>query len=582
MQSRHDDVSDSASSRQDEDPKQAGAELSVVVQAKQLKMVGVQDAALTLDRLIDSSSAPLPDAFLDEQDRLERSCGQLVNGLEDFFDQTRKTIDEHAQLRFSAQQATRDCAALLRQLQLMTGQTPNAEQIGSDSRSLDYLETLVQTLRARLRTTSTSPPLRHAALPGGFAINDCDSNELSVTLSDAEMHIKESSKLLTERRRVLYLCNEADTARAQLDELVVSSDAMLLRAQDTVAPAFEPDLDGSSMRVYAEDFEQMAAEGVREADRISSQLRQASSIVVQCNKEVATESSRRALKSIMTRASTVEASLRQMAQQRLDVAKGARNDAAALDVLLDCKLKIEERFEALRRAADAARWTSTSVANEGSHDGKDFEEAIPRSIRAALKSFTTSQADLSSEVAKCTTALVQRLDDLDCIVAVTRNLKHQSATAIAVLNELQSLQERVDALAAESLTAQTKSNLCSAQQSLQDDFDTLKTTVHARITFVAKNHVDARETDNLLGFELQEQDNAVRAAINERCASVAARLQDLKIDLNNHQQQSRLVAWDEAHRELIDHIDRLEEPAGHTQDGESPLGRPSIDSLECD
>jgi hypothetical protein len=127
--------------------------------------------------------------------------------------------------------------------------------------------------------------------------------------------------------------------------------------------------------------------------------------------------------------------------------------------------------------------------------------------------------------------LHRRLDDLDCMVTVTRNLKHQQATAITTLSELEALNT-----GATQLIIQLKETrkgpsqmdeLLATHKPLVDRFDGLRANLHERISFVARAHEDASAVDDLLGFKLQEQDDAVRGAINERCAQVASRLQEL-------------------------------------------------------
>lgn len=500
-------------------------------------------SATHLDKLIDSSPQPLPESFLDEQDRLEAECNHAAQDLPAFLDDVRSLRDE-------ADKLAGETAAVLAR-----GVTDTEDGEAAFSPLRDEAFPSLHAALARL------PDPSHPLAPAQRASNATARDTLARLVHAAEEAVERGEARARARECAREVGERVRAVRARVEEL----DARLKGACEK-GP--EGAVDSSTLSPEEQDHERACAALVTQlraslADADAVQPEAARAVVA--GREAGLP--REVLRAVRDAAAGLGAVVREV-EGRVRAEERRREErVVAREVLRAVEEASVLGREAVRRLGEEARrarWSAERVVSSPAEGGgasvldavRSAQDAILAPVLARADALVQqgralplarSAADLVRTLRGDAAAELEPLERLrDAVQAQAAAVKELAGELPAVEGDLTRLGEEVQLLldadkGADDPLSPLEERLADCAAALAS----LTSSAHARIPLLESTS-PARQLDGSAApFDLAAQDAAVRAYVNERCARASGLVDEVRARVGEveHLRDSR--RWDE-------------------------------------
>ena len=509
---------------------------TLTTNARTLSASLVPAAAASLDKLIDASPAPLPDSFLDAQDRLEEAVSALGDGLDrfaaDLVRQSEMVVTMRTELERVQEESTSLAADATSEASAPTRQML-AELLGR----LERLQTRVDDVQDQLRDL---PRPRHSAVPNQSEHTASLVAEIETRLSSCRKSLSETFAVVDAYRQRLDVLTEIESLLREMQEssdrlekqLAESGSLNGRRSCDLELPDNDSRQGSSTRRLFAEH----AAACESRTSSLSTDLLCAQDLckraarLVNAARDVNLDAPirqdlRRASDNL--RAKVAEAS------RILEWETAHRERAVELSACLlsfeRCQALLAEAQSNARENLQLALWREGTAAVIDD-DGGDAARLMA-SIDAAFADLSAKRRLVAEHARDGTCAgsaalasLQKRMDELDEWVRTLRTRQslidraHEQARAIeAVVEPISSIRARTFSVISR---VQRDGDLASSDQDeidrIAQDFDHLRQNLHARVPFLAAGPLSASSE-----VDLTSHDANIRSVLNEMCISTA-------------------------------------------------------------
>lgn len=505
----------------------------------------------TLDQLMEISR--LPDAFLDEQDRMEDTTKHLANSVPRFLAEMlgqRKAADKV--YRRALESVELPAEALRVELEAAVMEVTEAGKATAFAGRVAELEIALAKAAARLRQGGTGAVVlqmpTHSLVPDQAHYN---SNLLShltkavaraaTALDGAKAQVARYEEACRIKVAADGLLGEVERCSAQLKKLV----ARLVGVQG------QPDLSDEKClaiteeeRAYEAEVGRIRGPAAECLGAVPALIRRVPDVVVALDRAGVSVSVKRTLKQagqqLEVDSSSVATLLaeHQRRRQQLVSVRAASADLGALYSRLD------DVESAIGRQLEAARWRGGlrdhSATVDMDTDVSSLESSLDAvevgSLAAADYEFEGQGLELLAAVKAEAVGLRARLMRLQLLSRLLEDTRAQRNATAEVLSEVRAVAEALDeaqqqsdhALAlprdSDDLDARqaTSSKATAAAEQAAACIKQIKSDAHTRIPFLAGRSAPGME------WELAEQDALVRAAVNEATAEASGRLDALR------------------------------------------------------
>ncbi|GAA6009150.1 hypothetical protein JCM10207_004283 [Rhodosporidiobolus poonsookiae] len=574
-----------------------------------------------LDKLIDNSPSPLPEAFLDEQDRLELEAGRTTKGLRGWAEEMVRQWRAADDLFWRAHDLEVAAAALTRDIDSAIPHLPSLPTSSADpgpfparlavlSSSLAPLSSLLSALPAPTHPALSDLTLHHTRL----------RKMLQKNLDRASSAVREAEAAQARWDAARRVCDEAQRTREELKQA-----AERLRAFEAEAERLEKEEEGwrapapedgpaclecrhpTGEAAWTGEWDAAVAavaplvsagESGAEGDRL---LRRAANGVVALQRAGVDLALRRALRDeaagVRARREEVGAVVERERVRRERV--GAAR--AVGEAVCDGRERVERTAERLRVEMERARWRAGPKA--ASEDGAPLDagklvEDTKASVSAAVDEPLRHAKSLLSPSAH--TALLAHLDslvssvrvDADSLVTLSTRLeavKSQAAAISAFDGEWNALEAALEGASLESYgvidragdaasVEEWRATLAVSASQLREQVDALVDGVHLRVPFLASSpspttspsppsspppalamQADSSSSDLLSSpFSLSEQDDLVRAHVNQQSAALKRLAEQLDSDVAALAHLRDALEWDARAMEVEERVEEVE------------------------
>lgn len=551
----------------------------------------------SLDKLIDTSPAPLPDSFLDEQDRLEDEAKVLTTGLDGFLDGMVKQWRSSDDLHWRARKVEEDAHLVQRDVEEALLKLPRRRLADEfEARQEDSKRTL-DDAEEQLERAGVLVMPSHSTCPEQAEENQRLLAALQASFRAAKNELDASKRLVQRYRFAAETLERAATIRAQMEESAVELERFLVEEAQLDG---RPNLaDDQCLRPLpsASTFDERSADLARNATAVLAStpqlLRDASSVVVDLGKAGIDPNIRQATKETMQRLRDGQAgaqerlSALEMARTRLGAARAL---AAALDV---CDQRLGEATATALRTLQTSSWSGNAPPpadppNPSSEPLRiDFDAALSSPLVDAAIHLQPHHPSLLSHFQSRASLLRSRFADLLHLEHVEEGVRAQALATTAMLEDLQSVDEQLQGLALEVESSLTRARAEWGEGELHDrradlekqasrlgaELEAFVGQVHGRVPFLAaatttddspapasSTPADSASFPSCLAalassashvpvsvsspVDLVSLDSTVREAINESSCSTSGRLDEVKRLLASLEHQQQAFNWD--------------------------------------
>ena len=557
---------------------------TLTTNARTLSASLVPGAAASLDKLIDASPTPLPDSFLDAQDRLEEVVSALLgDGLDRFAAEVIRQSEMVVIMRTELERVREESTSLAAEA-TSEASAPTRQMLAELLGCLERLQTRVDDVQDQLRDL---PRPRHSAVPNQSEHTASLVAEIETRLSSCRKSLAETSAVVHIYRQRLDVSTELEAllremreSSDRLEKLFAESGSLNGRPScDLQLPDNDSRQGSSTRRLFAEH----AAACESRTSSLSTDVLQAQDLckraarLVNAARDVNLDIS---IRQDLRRASN---SLREKvaeASRILEWETAHRERVVELSAWLlsleRCQALLAEAESSTREQLQLALWREGTAAVIDDDDGG---AAAP-----VMASIDTALADLSgkrqlvaeqSRAAPCAgpaalASLQERMDGLDERVRFLRTRQslidraHEQTRAIeAVVESLSSIRARTFSVVSR---VQCDSNLASSDEDeidrIAQDFDHLRQNLHARVPFLAAGPSSASSE-----VDLTSHDANIRSVLNEMCISTAGLIDSSRQSVVNATNElSRLEvhsAGSDKAQEVVPEVVAVGFPADH-------------------
>ncbi|GAA5890406.1 hypothetical protein JCM8208_004858 [Rhodotorula glutinis] len=505
--------------------------------AHQLLAFLVPASATALDKLIDASPQPLPEPFLDEQDRLEADCGNAARGLREF-------LDGVSAQRTQADALAADAASV----------SARATAAAVDRAALAELR--AHALPALHDALARLPAPTHALAPAQHAANAGVRETLEALVGAAEEAVERAEGRARAGERLEEVQVRARRERERLEELDGRWQVLVDESPHGVV---------ESASVPQEERDRVAALGALEVE-LRAALADAHAVppdaarVVVAAREAGVP---RELVRAVRAASEELGALSGEVEQRLKAEEQRREGRAVarevLRALERAREQCDEGVQAVTGEARRARWTrAAEVVDEAAPSRSDVLDsariaqdallapALARADALVLAGrpppLASSAAELAAAVREDTAAALEPLARM-CAVAQAQNVAVRALDGelgvvegdlARLADEVEALHGRPDAPVA---PLEERLALCAAS------LERLTSSAHTRVPLLAgPTPRDGRPEPP---FDLVKQDAAVRSYVNERCARASGSVDEVRRSVREVEHGREAGEWDE-------------------------------------
>ncbi|BGP49079.1 hypothetical protein JCM10450v2_004958 [Rhodotorula kratochvilovae] len=511
---------------------------SLISLSRTLSTSLLPSSAAALDKLIDASPTPLPEPFLDEQDRLEAECARAVDGLPAFLAAVRAQRD-------AADALLAEADALAAQAGAPDADAPALQRLRAEA--LPALHAALSRLPAPAHPLAPDQPRLSAAL---HEVLEGKVRAAEEALRRAEARASARERAKSVREQVRRGCEVLRELRGRMPPPVqglVSSPAASSEelAHDAALTALDPPVQTALAAARA-----LQAEAAR-----TLVAAQDAGLPREVRRGV-----RDAAEELRVLAGEVEAALedeRRRGEER-DTARGVLRAVDGARALAD------EAAGRLEAEAQRARWREDGegAATEG-EDAQVGASVLLAEVRAAQEAILDPAlarvAELVAQgrplpLAQPAEELVRavRAETSAQLEALARLLDAARAQAIAVRTfsaELTDIESDVARVANEVDAAHDRPPSPEPLDPVEAELDTLASSLaalsssaHARIPLLASPSAAAAAVARL---DLPAQDATVREFVNSRCARAAGAVEEVRRGLREVEHGWEARAWDE-------------------------------------
>ncbi|ORY63821.1 hypothetical protein BCR35DRAFT_326628 [Leucosporidium creatinivorum] len=576
----------------------------------------IPTTAKSLDKLIDTSPAPLPDSFLDEQDRLEDSAKELTQGLDGFLADMVKQWRFSDELFWKARKVQERAETVERDIEEALLKLPERSLAEAFESREPALRNALSDAQNQLARTGALPTPSHGAAPEQVLENERLLEALRQSLTSAGDALDSSRERLATYRFAIETLERAKALRAEMERSAVAFEHFVAEEAQL---AGRPDLN--DQRCLSPNPSEIAFDASYTSLSTSLSpflasapqlLRDASSVIVDLNKAGIDPNIRRATKETMQRMRDAQAA----AQRRIkdEMERKARSEAARA---LAKELKeAEERVTEARRVIfdtlNASRWIPGARLPSPPPLNRlldDLRLALDSSLSSPLTHASTILHDphppLHSHLQTRASSLRYQFADLSRLRDVALSLHSQSLAATSVLSDVKGVDDSLAEVSSQLTSDLAKSRadwdegeMDARRAKVEEELETTDSRLHdligkahTRIPFLApaspptdfsppssspeppslpsclvnlSDHTPPPEPTPL-PLNLWQQDADVRIAVNEATAAASGRLEELRrlLALLEHQQQA--FAWDSEHSDFEVRLDTLDKESKELQ-----------------
>ncbi|GAA5968229.1 hypothetical protein JCM8115_006163 [Rhodotorula mucilaginosa] len=523
---------------------------TLTTNARTLSESLVPAAAASLDKLIDASPVPLPDSFLDAQDRLEEAVSALLgDGLDRFAAEVMRQSEMVVTMRIELDRVQEESNSLAAAATAEASSTPTREMLAELLGRLERIQTRVDDVQDQLWDL---PRPRHSAVPSQSEHTASLVAEIETRLSSCRKSLSETSAVVDTYRQRLDVLTEVESLLREMQESSVRLEKLVGEASssdgrpscDLQLPDDDDSRQGSSTRRL---FSEHAAACESRASSLSAAVLRAQDLYKRAARLVN-----------VSRDVHLDASIRQDLRRASDdlrekVAEGSRilesetahceravELSAWLLSLERCQVLVAEAESNARENLQLALWRdgTAAVIDDDGGTGARLMASIDAALAdsSAKRRLVVDQARAPCAGPVALASLRKRTDELDERV---RSLKarlslidraHEQARAIeAVVESISSLRSRTFSVVSR---AQRDGDLASPDEEEIDriakDFDHLRQNLHARVPFLA-----AGPSSTSSEVDLTSHDANVRSSLNEMCISTAGLIDSSRQSIMN-------------------------------------------------
>jgi len=512
--------------------------------AHQLASSLVPASATALDKLIDASPQPLPEAFLDEQDRVEAECGAAAAGLREF-------LDGLSAQRSQADALAADAASVSARAVAAAGAGGRDALAELRARALPALHSAL----ARLAAPT------HPLAPAQRAANADVRSALGELVAAAQEAVERAEGRARAEERLDEVGRRAQAARERLDGLEERWRALVDAAPHGIVETADisQEEQGGEAALGALEPELRAA--LTDARAVQPDVARA--VVVA--REAGVQRERvRAVRGAAEELAALVGGLEERVESEKRRREGRTAAREVLRALERARDRCDEGAQALADEARRSRWTAAAhevdeAASSPSHVVDDVRLAQGALLAPALaRAHALAAAGRPPPLASPAAELVAAVRDdttaaLGPLERLCANALAQKVAVRALDGELGVIEGDLARLAdeAEALHDRPGSPLSPLEERLGQcaaSLERLASSAHAHVPLLAGPTPAAGRLES--PFDLAEQDAAVRSYVNERCARASGLADEVRRIVREVEHGREAGAWDDAAERL--------------------------------
>ncbi|BGO92228.1 hypothetical protein NBRC10512_000960 [Rhodotorula toruloides] len=557
---------------------------TLTTQSRTLSASAVPLSASFLDKLIDSSTSPLPESFLDEQDRLEDSVKAISEGLHQFAEQlvSQRSAADHLFRRLGA--ITASARTLEADVLAAQAELPSFTTTADFAPCLVDLERELDDIRADLHDL---PRPLHPSAPDQSAHNGELVAFLQQHLRDAKEATRSAETATTQYTADRSAVESARAVRTTLDQL---GDELATFQRDVQAIGGRPARLADGLAVL--DASETGAEFEQGWDRLAMQvaaaLEQTETVqkdAARCVVELADRKICAALRKEVKDAAANLRAQRLGVIEQLDAETKRRDDVstlrAACRTIDGAERQIGEVEQNLLEFVETTKWREGRMAPIEADDAAsvvtmvrtEVNDLFSTSVSPALAFLDRSTLDaLRRHLHERSASVIGRINALDELASQVDGLRRQSRSvqafverAEATTAELRGTLHELDAVVggpADGLpgdeeigTIRARLEVCTA------DVEVLVVNVATSVPLLAPASPPSSTNGSADLLHLAEQDDHVRAFLNNSCLRILGLVDEARQSANVLAVMQKARTWDGACLEAERTVDALEEDA---------------------
>lgn len=548
-----------------------------------------------LDKLIDNSSSPLPESFLDEQDRLEADASSLSTGLAEFLSQMVAQWRGADHVFWAARGVEVDAKTLVREAEEEIPKVPVRE-------TADIFEQRAAGLRKQLDEVQQLLKRRsNGFLPEPRHVQISDQEEESAQLVKALQKRVLQAELAWSAAQAMavkfrFAAEVMERARIVQEEMESALTLLRPAGEDLARIATERETSLQSLRCLEIPYSESETSSDRQWESIEvkispvvSNVRQlltrVSAVVGDLHKASVDPNVRRSVKEtiegLKSARDTVEVALGE-GRRWTEVLSDLRKGNSALG---DSEKVLHRTLQTVCQVLRSWRWVEESPPENREADIdvllKEARESVLSTTQVVSKgksglrrqkhSTLLDFLDEQSHRLRLSLENLSRLQDLFVNVKAQTQATDELLTDVSRLAEetMLAVEELNHSITLKSLSAWVDGEIESTVESFKSRtndiacrFEALKMTATTAIPFLAgasSKGTSFAPSGGGLPFGIEEQDLKVREIINEVVAQCGGKLDELRCQVEKLGHLGECKTWDQALFEATAEITRLEE-----------------------
>ncbi|GAA5876294.1 hypothetical protein JCM16303_007088 [Sporobolomyces ruberrimus] len=596
---------------------------------RQLSSTLLQSTSTKLDKLIDHSPEPLPETFLDEQDRIEDTIrGEFVtSGLTRVFEERVEAWRLGDEMFWGGVKAEKGAEQLGEEVEEETRKLRVVDQLSAEQQGrTDWVVKFEKRIKTIEEDLGQARRCFDSKLEGILASSSVSSNStigrlfpdldeegqqtlktLEKNLRKAQVVVEETRKSVGKFRKGVEAIEGAGIVREKLRKAMRDLHSTRDRIERLGRPRRDIAIDwvqslADFEREEADDYETQfddalsAFTTVPQFENIRAMVKAGVRVVADLGTVGIDSNSRRELKELIE---GVEEARKEVERSKLLEATRRERLAAVKQLLLRLeggKVEVETLRERMRAEAARVRWV---VGKEGVGSPVDIPveqstESIRDSCRSALESAKSVLAPFPpvlSHFTKLATGLDQDFDSLVVFQDAVRRTRAQFEAVVAFDSDVRPIRSGLQAISQEAEASRqeigatseelynTWRHLVKQLEHLSSALSPLVSDVHLRIPFLSASTTSAaapeRSLDKLVPFDVDEQDDAVKTYLNGLIVRIKQEQEQAGKNIDSLEAASNVVCWNQQRGVLEAGLNRLQAQVQSYEDSTRHLEDPS-------
>ena len=549
----------------------------------------VPASSTSLDKLIDISHTPLPDAFLDEQERLEDATKVLTEGLPAFLSEMATQWRHGDEVFWGARGAETGSETLVRDVEEALLKLPESGMAEAFEKRAGGLRKELDETREAMgsrRRKGFLPMPEHGAAKEQKERNVELVKGLEANVEIAGRELNEAVEVVERYRFAAVALDRSREVRKQTEE-TSSKLRSFVAAVERLSG--RPNLDDPAClhstneeTAFDQQFAKLAFEVRPPVDSTPPLLHRASSVVVDLNKAGIDPNVRQAVKETMAGLSKVKARVEELLAEEVEGRQRLKAARALAMGLYECGEGVSMARKRIETAMDDSRWVEGRiVADYLDIDAlldtlrQQIDTALVAPLAVAKALLLPHCPLLYAHLLSRASTLRATFDNLLRLQIFLDRTKQQQEATSSVLSDFDDVDAALRKTASHVDAAVVKPREAWAEGALEDEHSALAEStralaglltevveaVHLRIPFFAQTPTPppppsafptslsplpiVATVHTSLPFDLVKQDAAVRAFVNAKSAAVGGGLEEVKRKLGLLEHQGEAFEWDE-------------------------------------